>query len=239
MTTGSTPHLEPQDIGPHRFHDTLDALQRGLVEMGSLVTENVRRAGHAMVERRLDLIEVVRNADKEINARYIELEHLIFTTLALQQPVARDLRFLVAATRVVYELERSGDLAVNLVNVLEREEGFTESPRLIGRLEGIVGAATRLFARGIDSLAEMPADAGQVLDAADDEVDHAVSEFYTEIGRDADSLGLEMAIALTRVGRFLERIGDHAVNIGEQVTYIVTGELLQDEAKESWGQDSA
>ncbi len=198
--------------------------------MGSSVTENVKRAGHAMVERRLDLIDTVRATDLEINANYIELEHAIFTTLALHQPVARDLRFLVSATRIVYELERTGDLAVNLVNVLEREDGFPDTPRLLGRLETIVAAATELFARAVDAMADMTPDAGAVLDAADDEVDDAVSELYTEIGRDRDALGLETAIAFTRVARFLERVGDHAVNIGEQVSYIVTGELLQDEA---------
>jgi phosphate transport system protein len=239
MTTEPSHHEEPREFGRHHFDETLAEIVKGLVEMGSAVTENVRRAGHAMLERRLDLVDVVRNADNEVNARYIALERKIFTTLALQQPVARDLRFLVAATRMVYELERSGDLAVNLVNDLERQDGFPDSPRLMGRLEEIVNETTALFARGIDAIADMTPDAGAVLDAADDAVDNAVSEFYTEIGAESAELGLETAIALTRVGRFLERIADHAVNLGEQVTYIVTGELLEDENADPWGEDSA
>ena len=78
---------------------------------------------------------------------------------------------------------------------------------------------------GVDALDDMVADAGVTLDAADDEVDDLVAEFYTTVGRHSLEIGLEPAIGLSRVGRFLERIADHAVNIGEHITYVVTAEL--------------
>lgn len=212
-----------QDIRPG-FHDTLDAIQRGLVTMASLVAENVALAGEAMRDRRLDLVDTVRNADTEVNRLYSQLEKMTFETLALQQPVARDLRFLVAASRMLYELERTGDLAVNCVKMLEREQGFPGVPRLMSTLDRLVDASVRVFRMGIDAIADMDADSGPRLDEADDEVDDVVSLFYTEIGRAAENIGLDSAIALSRVGRFLERIADHAVNVAENVTYIVTAQ---------------
>lgn len=216
--------------GRHHFSEILDEVQQGLVKMSSIVLENVRRAGDAMVESRMDLIDTVRETDEQVNELYLHLERLTFETLARQQPVARDLRFLVSATRMLYEIERSGDLAVNLVNILDREEGFARHDVLTPLLERAVAASCKLFAMGVDAIADMTPEAGIVLDAADDEVDDLVSDFYTQVGRHSEDLGLDTAIAYSRVGRFLERIADHAVNLGDNVTYIVTAEFPQEGA---------
>lgn len=208
-----------------RFDAVLDELQQGMVDLGSLITENLRRAGEAMRHGRLDLIAEVRNADREIDRRYLALERRTFETIARQQPVARDLRFLIAATRVLYEQERSGDLVVNCVNMLERLEGFPEQPGMQAMLSHTVDTAAGLFAMSVDALATMDEGSGPRLDEADDELDILVSRLYTEIGADAATIGLETAIVMSRVARFLERIGDHAVNIAENVTYIVTSEF--------------
>jgi len=206
----------------HHFSDILDDIRAGIVEMGALIVENARRAGLAITENRLDLIPVVVNADEEINQRYARLEKLTFETMALQQPVAGDLRFLVSATRILYELERSGDLAVNLVNTLDRIHAFPDSPHLRGLLERLVEESTALFARSIEVFGSMNPVAGEALDDEDDVVDELVARFYRQIGVESESIGLESGIALTRMGRFLERIADHGVNVGEHTTYIVT-----------------
>jgi phosphate transport system protein len=211
------------------FHETLEKIKQDLVTMGSVVLENVRRAGDAMVESRLDLIDQVREVDDGVDEMYVDIERLVFETLARQQPVARDLRFLVAATRILYELERSGDLAVNCVKMLERVDGFPQHPSITPLLEATVSSSCKVFSMGVDALADMAPLAATVLDEADDEVDDVVSDFYTAVGRHADEIGLEAAIAFSRVGRFLERIADHAVNIGENVTYIVIAELPEGE----------
>ncbi len=215
-----------------QFGAQLDDIKQRLVELGSLVTENLRRAGEAMLEGKLELIATVRNTDGLIDERFAQLEREVFETLARQQPVAGDLRFLVSATRIIYEQERSGDLVVNCVNMLEREEGFPQVPAIQSLLAQAVDASARVFAMSVDAIADMEADAGGRIDEADDEVDDLISRYYTEIGREADTMGLETAIALTRVGRFLERIADHGVNIGENVTYIVTAELPRGDAPE-------
>ncbi len=225
MTTlGPTP-AEPlaEDLRSN-FDKELDAIQQGLVEMGSLVTDNLRRAGEAMREARFDLVGEVRTTDNEINARYVELERRIFETLALQAPVARDLRFLIASTRILYEQERSGDLVVNCINMLEREDGFPDLPALTALLSRTVDASARVFAASVDAIADMNPKAGRSLDRADDEVDDLVSQWYTMISAEAEQIGLETAIALSRVGRYLERIADHAVSVGDNITYVSTGE---------------
>ncbi len=229
QTDGSVPsEITDHAEGRHHFSEVLDEIQQGLVRMSSIVLENTRRAGDAMVEGRLDLIDIVRDTDEQVNQLYTDLERLTFETLARQQPVAGDLRFLVSASRMLYEIERSGDLAVNLVNILDREDGFPRHPGLTPLLERLVAASCRLFAMGVDAVADMTPDAGTILDKADDEVDDLVSEFYAQVGRYSEEIGLETAIAYSRVGRFLERIADHAVNLGENVTYIITASFPQE-----------
>lgn len=209
----------------HHFSDILDEIRSGIVEMGALIVENARRAGVAIAETRLDLVPVVIAADDEIDARYDALEKLTFETMARQQPVARDLRFLVSATRILYELERSGDLVVNLARVLDRIHAFPDSPHLRSLLERLVEESTSLFARSMEVFDAMDAEGGEHLDREDDAVDEIVARFYREIGKESDTIGLEAGIALTRMGRFLERIADHGVNVGEHTTYIVTSEF--------------
>lgn len=221
-----TPMLS--DRGRQHFREQLHTIQHDLVTIGSLVLENVRLAGEAMVEGRLDLVEQVRRADDRIDQMSLETEKLTFGTLARQQPVAGDLRFLISATRILYELERSGDLAKNCAKMLQRLDGFPQHPTITPLLESTVTASCKIFARGIDALAELEPDAGVMLDRADDEVDDLVSRFYTMVGKHSNEVGLEGAIGFSRVGRFLERIADHAVNIGEHVTYIVTAEFPGD-----------
>ena len=218
----------PLDETRHHFSDTLDEIKRGMVHMGSLVTENVRRAGDVMLEGRLDLIPTVIDADSEVNRLYAELEKLTFETLARQQPVAGDLRFLVSTTRILYEIERSGDLAVNCANIADREHGLPQLPKLVALLNQMVTECSALFAAGVDALADMDPVAGTALDAEDDVLDDLVGRYYTEIGLVSEQIGLETAIQLSKVGRFLERIGDHAVNIGENVAYVITAEFPGD-----------
>ena len=222
MTLNPDPILGHHDDTRSHFDAVLGAIRTGLVELGSLVTENLRRAGEAMRDGRFELLPEVRATEEEIDRRYSALERLTFETLARQQPVAGDLRFLVAATRILYEQERSGDLVVNCTNALEREEGFPDTATLKALLSRSVEVAATLFSASVDAIAEMQADAGPRLDLADDELDDLISRFYTEIGHEAEHIGLETAISLSRVGRFVERIGDHAVNIAQNVTYIVT-----------------
>ncbi len=215
-------HHHPHELR-HHFDDELDEIRRGLVTLGSLVVANLSRAGSAILENRLDLVGEVRHGDEPIDALYAQLERETFQILALQQPVAKDLRLLVAATRILYEMERSGDLAVNIVNCLDREHGFPRRADLDVLLGRLVAASARVFSMGVEAIASLDENAGPATDSADDEVDELTGRLFTEIHRVSEEIGLDAAIELTRVGRFLERIADHGVNIAENITYVVTG----------------
>jgi phosphate transport system protein len=219
-----TTHDE-RDETRQTFADVLDQVRMDSVALGALVLENTRRVGDALLENRMDLAEVAIEADDEVDRRYVELEQRVFEILARQQPVAGDLRFLVSITRLLYEIERSGDLAVNAAKGLIRNDGYTLPTRIQSLLAGIVRGAVDLFGQGLEALRDLDGDAGPRLDAADDVVDDLVGEFYGAVGIKAEEMGLELAVELSRVGRYLERIADHGVNIGEHVTFIVTGEF--------------
>lgn len=224
-----TAHQHDHEHVRHHFEEELDEIRSGLVHMGSLVVENTRRAGEAVVENRLDLIAPVRDADLEINELYKHLEEQTFETIALQQPVAGDLRFLVAATRMLYEMERSGDLAVNMVKSLGRQEGFPLVPEVQGLLNRLVTESSALFAKATDAIADMAPEIGMEIDRADDVVDRLTGQYFQAVSDHGEELQLDASVQLMRIGRYLERIADHGVNIAENVTYVVTGLWPDDE----------
>ena len=207
----------------HHYDDELDAIRTRIIEMGTLVLANIDRAGVVITENRLDEVSEVQAADIPVNERYRKCEAEVFQVLALQQPVASDLRFLVASTRIVYEIERSGDLAVNLVNALARIDGIPADPVLESLLAQLAEASSKMFRQGIEALATMDAEIGVNAEEADEVVDDLTANLYKAVTARQDDLGLEAAVALFRMGRFFERIADHGVNIAENITFMVTG----------------
>jgi phosphate transport system protein len=220
----------PNDDTRHHFNETLDAILRGTVELGALVHENLHRTTEALLENQLDIARQVLEADDEIDARYVTLEHRVFEVMARQQPVAGDLRFLVSMTRVLYEIERSGDLAVNVAKGLIRREGYTLPAGIHSLIARMSREAAALFRQGLDALADLDAEAGVRLDEADDAVDDLVGELYAAIAHGSGEMGFDIAVELSRVGRYMERIADHGVNIAEHVTFIVTGSFPEESA---------
>jgi len=213
----------------HHFDDELDEIRRGLVEMGSLVVENARRAGEAVLQNRLDLVDAVRAADVPVDNLYRVLEARTFEILALQQPVASDLRFLVAATRILYELERSGDLAVNVAKRVGARSGFPQLAEVDGILERLVAESTKVFAGGVESIATLDPEIGVHAEEADDPVDELTERFFETVHGHSAELGLEAAVELSHIGRFFERIADHGVNIAQNITYVMTGAFPEED----------
>jgi phosphate transport system protein len=207
----------------HRFEAELDAIKRGAIALGSLVLENAGRLTEALLESRLDLAQQAIDADDQVDRAYIHLERRIFRVIALQQPVAGDLRFLISIIRVAHEIERSGDLVVNCAKGLLRQQGFRLGNRLQGVLARLCRATLDLFALGIDSVATLDPEAGPRLDREDDTVDTLVGEFYVLLASEAEGMHVDTAIELSRVGRYMERIADHAVNVAEHIGFAVTG----------------
>jgi len=212
----------------HHYDTELDEIRASLVDLGTMVISNVRHAAEVLTENRLDEIREVREADKQINDRYDEIEAKVFQILALQQPVASDLRFLVAATRILYELERSGDLAVNVVKALDRLDGIPGDPGLKSLLARLSDASAAMFSRGVEAVATLDPSIGIGAELEDEATDDLTTDLYRAVTAKQELLGLESAVALFRIGRFFERIADHGVNIAQNMTFVVTGEFPSD-----------
>ena len=219
MTDDRNPRSEIR----HRFDAELDEIKRAAVGLGGLVLENAGRLTEALLENLPDLAQQVIDADDTVDRAYIDLERRVFRVIALQQPVATDLRFLISIIRVAHDIERSGDLVVNCAKGISRQHGFHLDNQMQGLLARLCRASLDLFARSIDALAGLDAEAGPRLDHEDDVVDALVGEFYTLLANAAEGMPVDTAIELSRVGRYMERIADHAVNIGEHIGFIVTG----------------
>jgi len=222
---GDTTHDNHETELRHHYDDELEEIRANLVDFGTMVLTNVRHSGEVVTENLLDEVADVRAADGPINSRYSELESKVFEILALQQPVARDLRFLVASTRVLYELERSGDLAVNIVKTLARLDGLPSDPIIQSLLNRLSISSAKMFASGVQALASMDPQIGVDADDEDQETDKLTRDLYQAVTERQEELGLETAVALFRMGRFFERIADHGVNIAENVTFVVTAKF--------------
>ncbi len=209
------------------FHQSLDEIRHEMVQMAAMVTEGIPRATEAMLAGDMTEAQSIIDSDDPLDAKAVELEETCYQQLALQQPMAGDLRSIVTALRMVAEIERSGDLVVNIAKGSRRIFG-TELP---SRLRGLIGQmgeeATRLFRLSIDSYIDGDAGVAAALDDLDDRLDSIHREYIQEIFlvHNAGDLNVQAAVQLALIGRYYERIGDHAVNIGERVRYMVTGWL--------------
>lgn len=209
------------------YHQTLEGIRQEMIQMAALVTEGIPRATETFLAGDLHEAQRIVEDDDPLDARAVELEETCYQVLALQQPMAGDLRGIVTAIRMIAEIERSGDLVVNIAKGARRVFG-TDIP---ARLRGLIGQmgeeATRLFRIAMDSYIDGDAALAAAIDDLDDRLDGIHREYVQEIFRahQEGDLTIQAAIQLALVGRYYERIGDHAVNIGERVRYMVTGWL--------------
>lgn len=214
------------------FHQHLDEVTAGLVRLGAMVTETLPRATEVLLEGDLRAAEEIIQADDGVNALALRIEEQCYYLLALQQPMASDLRAIVAAIRMCSEIERSGDLVVNIVKAARRIYGKPLAPRLRGLITKMSNEALGLFRMAIDAYAEPDVALAAALDDMDDHLDALHAQFIEAIFEHfgAGDTDLQVAVQLAVVARFYERIGDHAVNIGERVEYMITGWLPEHEA---------
>ena len=212
-----------------RFEEQLHEVQVRLVDLGTMVLANLRHAGDVVLENRLDEVEAIEAADEPINEEYKALEEKVFQLLALQQPVATDLRFLVICTRVLYEIERSGDLVVNIAKSVERIDGIPPDPSISSLLARLIEASTAMFARGIEALATMDEAIGIGAEAEDEVTDNLTEDLFAAVTARTEEIGLEASVTLFYIGRFLERIADHGVNLAQNVTFAVTANYPDEE----------
>ena len=205
------------------FQEELDQLKRRLLEMGGLAEEHVRQAIKGLVERDQALTDRVLSGDEPLNALHIEIDNRCFTLLALHQPMAADLRTIVAAVKINTDLERVGDLAVNIAEAATRYathppvKKLIDIPRMATIAQSMLRDALDAFVRRDTALAQ------RVLDE-DDKLDDLKTQIFRELLTYMlqDPTTIEPALDLILVSRHLERIGDHATNIAEDVIFIVS-----------------
>ena len=210
------------------FHEELDGLKQTLLAMGALVEDQIRRVMRALVERDGALAQDVIDRDRQVNAYDVEIDEKCVGLLALHQPTARDLRFITTAMKIVTDLERIGDQAVNIAQrALELNEEpqlkpYIDLPRMAQKAQGMVKEALDAFVARDTELAR------QVC-ARDAEVDGIKEQVFRELltYMMSDPKTIPRAIRLILVSRFLERVADHATNIAEMVVYMVESKMVR------------
>jgi phosphate transport system protein len=207
------------------FHDQLASIFDDLAAICSQVEEAVSRATEALLKGDAEIAEQVISADAEIDRARERVEDTAFSLLSLQAPVAGDLRVVVAALRMVTELERMGDLSVHVAkiarlrvpNVAVPEEIRPTISRMAEVAEDMVKRVKEVIAsRDVAAAAEVRQD--------DEEMDQLRRRSFTELLSDSWSYGVEAAVDVALLGRYYERIADHAVSVANRVIFVVTGE---------------
>jgi phosphate transport system protein len=193
----------------------------------------VQKAVKALAERNAALAREVMEADPHVDELEVEAEEDCLKVLALHQPVATDLRFIIAVLKINSDLERIGDMAVNIA---ERAEFLASQERLDPPIDfsEMADQAQRMLKQSLDALVNMDAALAVEVCAADDAVDAINREMYARIqeGIRRRPEHLECLMHLLAVSRHLERIADHATNIAEDVVYMVEGEIVRHRAED-------
>ncbi|MFZ5850929.1 MAG: phosphate signaling complex protein PhoU [Actinomycetota bacterium] len=207
------------------YHEALDAIGADLVEMTRLVGSAMDRATTALIDADLALAESVIAADEQIDRLQKGLEARAFELLALQQPVATDLRVIVTSLRMSADLERMGDLARHVAKLARLKYPESAIPaEFRSTILEMAQVASRIVAKAGSVIAHHDIAGAVELEKDDDEMDRLHRQLFTMLLEPGPQQRIEVAIDLTLCGRFYERFADHAVSVARRVVYLVTGE---------------
>ncbi len=218
------------------FFKEIERLKKHVLSLCALVEENLNRAMRSIEEQDGQLARQAIETDKRIDEQEVEVEEESLKILALHQPVAIDLRFIIAVLKINSDLERIGDLAVNIA---ERAVYLSSQRRLDIPLdfEGMTEKVRSMVKKSIDALVNMDADLGREVCKADDEVDEMNREIHEMVIKrmhESDSVEqMDSLLHLLSVARQLERIADHATNIAEDLIYTTEARIIRHHADES------
>ena len=206
----------------------LDTLQASLLEEGELILRAVRGSINALRENDPELADEVISFDDDVDARYLALEQGIESLLARQTPVAVDLRFVLAVLHSNLHLERMADLCVTISKLTKLAHGLPPDQTLIEGFDEMASRAEEMIRVALDSFVERDVDGAESLVDLDELIDRTnrrVASYILDLGGEMDKR--EWGLRMLLISRCLERIGDHAVDIGEQTAYLVTGEFRE------------
>ncbi|ABB14326.1 MULTISPECIES: phosphate signaling complex protein PhoU [Carboxydothermus] len=207
------------------FDKALNELENEILRMGSMVERAIYDAVESLAKQDVDLAQRVINGDRDINYLETEIEDRLVTLIATQQPIARDLRRIITGIKIITNLERMGDHAVDIARVTKRIAGQPLIKPLVD-IPRMAKISQQMVKEGLDAYVRSDVDKAKYMCSLDDEVDHLYSQVFRELltYMMEDPKTIAQATSLLFVARFLERIADYATNIGEAVIYLVTGE---------------
>jgi phosphate transport system protein len=216
--------------GAHRtFHEKLDVLKQRLLAMSQRSEELLALAVQAFLERDGGKAAAVLPADAEVDAMEVEIEGLAISLLALQQPMARDLRFIVGAIKITGDLERVGDHAVNIAQSAVRMSEMRSPFRAPPEISEMAGRARGMLSDALDAVVRLDGTLGRDVCRRDDEVDRLHESVFrimlTHMAEDAATISAALEILL--VSRNLERVADLATNVAEDAVYLAEGKTIK------------
>jgi len=211
------------------LHKAIESLKKRILGLSALVEDRVINAIKAVETQDAVLAQRVIDGDTEIDAAEVEVEEECLKILALHQPVATDLRFIVAVLKINNDLERIGDLAVNMASRARKLAEIKTPPKVRVDFQGGQNRVREMLRRSLESLVNLDEKLATWVCTADEEIDNVNRSVFKQVSdgikqhpEDADRL-----IMLLSVSRNLERIGDHTTNIAEDVLYMVRGEIVR------------
>ncbi|GHF70811.1 phosphate transport system regulatory protein PhoU [Streptomyces thermodiastaticus] len=223
MRPGTTHERDP--TMRDAYHEELDSIGDGLVEMARLVGSAIGRATTAILDADLTLAESVIEADRKVDELQHDLEARAIALLARQQPVATDLRIVVTSLRMSADLERSGDLAQHVAKLARLRYPERAVPHdLHATILEMGQLAQRLMAKSAEVLVTKDIDLALQLEQDDDDMDLLHRALFQHLIDGRWQHGIETAVDVTLLGRYYERYADHAVAVAKRVVYLVTGE---------------
>ena len=217
----SDKHLSSQ------FDAELNSISTHVLEMGGLVESQLHQAVYALINMSLESAEQVQENETRINQMEVTIDHEIISTIGRRQPTARDLRFLMAISRTTQNLERAGDEVARIARMVKSIiESGTPRNLPISELRLAADLATALLRRSLDSFARLDTQMAVSIIKADDDIDREYNGFLRKLitYMMEDARTISPSLDLLFLAKSIERVGDHAKNIAEQIIFIVKGE---------------
>ncbi|MDQ4134500.1 MAG: phosphate signaling complex protein PhoU [Actinomycetota bacterium] len=217
------------------FHEELDELISDVVRLGALAGEAIEAGTTALLDSDLAAVKNVIAADAVLDELTDSIEERTYHMLALQQPMAIDLRTLVTGLRVIHELERIGDLMVRVAKATRRLYPRGLDPRTRGLIDRMREQAEAQLRLAMDAFADRDPDRAAALTDMDDVMDDLQKSLFQAIFAEHsnDEAAVQRAVQIALIGRYLERVGDHAANVGERVEFMVIGRFPRHDTEAS------
>ena len=209
------------------FQRELEAIEAKVIELFAMVAEDLAKATDALLTGNNEVVKLLAERERVINALYPEIEELVDRAILLQAPVASDLRFLLSVLRIVPELERSHDLVEHIARRADHilKDDRSTSPRTRGLVERMGSVVSDMWRQAADAWYRRDSSVAAVLTERDEEMDELHASLIAELA--AGGMALPVTMEMTLVARFYERLGDHAVNVSRRVIYLAGSQAPQ------------